>query len=690
MNAAEIEARLHELSRDELVEIITRANAEYWDQHAATLPDPLYDRLVERLRKLDPTAEILDNMGPQKPSGPTLEADRAVEIPPEQRFGAAVRHARPMLSLDKAYSAEEVKSWASKFEGDMIVMPKLDGIACSIRYDALGKLVLAATRGSGTEGEDVTANVLAIHVVPSRLPTALGAAGDDPDRPAKGVHGPVEVRGEVYMPLSVFQRFKEEFSNPRNLAAGALRNKDPKKSAAFGLHFAAYDLLEEGLATEREKVARMQELGLPGAYCEFVDRDGIAGAFESFSRKRSELDYEIDGVVYRADRLDEQKRLGLTAHHPRYAIAFKFQGDTGETTLLDVEWGVSRTGTITPMAMLQPIELSGAMISRAGLHNITQFRALGLTKGARVEVTRRGGVIPHVERVVTPGPGGETFAIPEQCPACGSPAQIRQKRDGEFLQCSQPKQCITARLRELEHFAKVIDIQGFGPKVITAVVDAGLLASPADFYRLQLAELVKLERLAEKSAQNLLAQVSAHREIPLAVFLEALGIDHLGPQNARLIASEFKTLTKIRALDRDALMEVKGIKEAIADAIVAGLAGHAAMIDELLKEVRVPDDEGAPAPAAGASEGPLAGKSFVFTGTLESFDRKTAQARVQALGGSTPDAVNKTLTVLVVGAGKGAKSSKQKKAEKLVAEGAAIEIIDEAEFVARMETAERR
>lgn len=674
MNAAEIEARLHDLTRDELVEIVTRANAEYWDQHAATLPDPLYDRLVERLRKLDPTASILDHMGPQKPEGPTIAADEAIGIPPAQRFGAAVRHARPMLSLDKAYSAEEVKTWASKFEGDMIVMPKLDGIACSIRYDERGKLVLAATRGSGTEGEDVTANVLEIAVVPAQLP--------------KG-HGPVEVRGEVYMPLSVFQRFKEEFSNPRNLAAGALRNKDPKKSGAFGLHFAAYDILEEGLQTEREKVARMQALGIPGAYCEFVDRDGIAGAFESFSRKRSELDYEIDGVVYRADRLDEQRRLGLTAHHPRYAIAFKFQGDTGETTLLDVEWGVSRTGTITPMAMLQPIELSGAMISRAGLHNITQFRALGLTRGARVEVTRRGGVIPHVERVVTPGPGGETFAIPEQCPACGSPAQVRQKRDGEFLQCSTPKSCITARLRELEHFAKVVDIQGFGPKVVTAVVDAGLLASPADFYRLQLEDLVKLERLAEKSAQNLLDQVAAHKVIPLPVFLEALGIEHLGPQNARLIAGEFRTLARIRSLDRDALMEVKGIKEAIADAIVAGLHAHAAMIDELIKEVAVPDEEAPAAPAAGAEAGPLAGKSFVFTGTLEGFDRKTAQLRVQALGGTTPDAVSKTLSVLVIGAGKGAKSSKQKKAEKLASEGAPIEIIDEAEFVARMETAER-
>ncbi len=673
MNAQEIEARLYEYDRDALVALVTQANAEYWDHNAATLPDPLYDRLVERLRQVDPNAEILDQLGERVPQGPVIEADDAVALPPQQRFGAAVRHARPMLSLDKAYSAEEVASWAAKFEGDIVVMPKLDGIACSIRYDRKGQLVLAATRGSGSEGEDITANVLEIDVVPAQLP--------------KG-HGPVEVRGEIYMPLSVFERFKKEFSNPRNLAAGAVRNKDAKKSSAFDLHFAAYDLIEEGLTSEREKFARMQALKLPAADHEFVDRAGIAGAFEGFSRRRAELDYEIDGVVYRADRLDEHERLGSTAHHPRYAIAFKFQGDSGETTLLDVEWGVSRTGTITPMAMLQPIELSGAMISRAGLHNLTQFRALGLSVGAKVEVTRRGGVIPHVERVVTPGPGAKTFAIPEQCPACGSPAQVRQKRDGEFLQCSKPKQCITARLRELEHFAKVVDIQGFGPKVVTAVVDAGLLSSPADFYRLDLAGLVKLERLAEKSAQNLLDQVQAHREIPLPVFLEALGIEHLGPQNGRLIAGEFLTLAKIRTLDREALMGVKGIKEAIADAIVSGLHGHAAMIDELLKEVRVPDAEAAPEPVAGAAAGPLEGKSFVFTGTLEGFDRKTAQKRVQALGGETPDAVSKTLSVLVVGAGKGAKSSKQKKAEKLIGDGASIEVISESEFVAMMEKAE--
>ena len=671
MNAAEIEARLHDLSRDALIELLTQANAEYWDDHAPTLPDPLYDRLVERLRKLDPDAEILSSMGPAQPSGPVVDADDVLGLPPAERFGTGVRHARPMLSLDKAYSAEEVSSWATKFEGDMIVMPKLDGIACSIRYDEQGRLVLAATRGSGTEGEDITANILVLADVPEQLPAG---------------HGPVEVRGEVHMLLSVFERFRGDFSNPRNLAAGAVRNKDAEKSRRFGLSFGAYDILEDGLTSEREKMARLAELGLPACDHEFVDRDGIAEAFERFSERRAQLDYEIDGVVYRADRVDEQERLGATAHHPRFAIAFKFQGDTGETTLHDVDWGVSRTGTITPMAMLEPIELSGAMISRAGLHNITQFRALGLTRGARVEVTRRGGVIPHVERVISPGPGAEAFPIPEQCPACGSPAAIRQKRDGEFLQCSNPSECVVARLRELEHFAKVVDIQGFGPKVVTAVVDAGLLASPADYYRMQLDDLVKLERLAEKSAQNLLDQVAAHRTIPLPTFLESLGIDHLGPQNARLLASNFLSLPKIRTLDQATLCAVKGIKEAIADAIIAGLAARAAMIDELLKEVTVPDEEAPPAPDPDQAPGALAGRSFVFTGTLEGFDRKSAQLRVRALGGETPSGVSAGLSVLVVGAGKtAAKSSKQKKAETLIEQGAGIEILGEEAFVTMME-----
>ncbi len=664
MNAAEIEARLHELSAAQLVPLIVEANAAYWDRNDAPLPDPLYDRMVERLRTLDPDAPVLQSMGPSAPSGDALSAKAAEDLPVQERFGAPVRHERPMLSLDKAYTAEEVHSWAEKFEGGLLVMPKLDGIACSIRYDAKGRLRLAATRGSGTEGEDITMNVLLI-----------------PDLPQTITRGPLEVRGEIYMRLSVFDKYAADFSNPRNTAAGGVRQKHGDGSRAADLTFGAYDIIGAELATEQEKMTLLRELRIPTADHVFIERDGIAESYEDLSRRRPDLDYEIDGVVYRADSVAEQERLGLTSHHPRYALAFKFQGDTGETTLLDVEWGVSRTGTITPMAILDPIELSGAMIGRAGLHNLTRFRALGLTRGAKVEVTRRGGVIPYVEKVVAAGDG--EFPIPTECPACGGSVVVRQKRDGEFLQCEHPEQCVTARLRELEHFAKVVDIQGFGPKIVTLVVEAGLLTTPADYFRLSHDELTSLERLASKSAQNLIDRIAAKRTIPLATFLEALGIDHLGPSNARLLADNFLSLAAIRELSQEALVEVKGIKEAIADAIVDGLAARAERIDDLLREVTVPDAEPPPAPPEGEDAGPLAGQSFVFTGTLEAFDRKTAQARVKALGGETPSGVSKSLTALVIGAGKGAKSSKQKKAEKLNGDGATIEVLTEDEFLER-------
>lgn len=669
MDAAEIESKLFDYPVGELVSIIRQANREYWDEAAATIPDTLYDRVVERLRQLDPGSPVLTDLGASVPPGHALGPAEVAKIPAEERFGSAVQHVRPMLSLDKGYGEDELNSWAAKFEGEVLVMPKMDGIACSIRYGWDGKLFLAATRGSGTEGEDITANLMQIDEIPHELP---------------GVEDAVEIRGELYMKLSVFERFKEDYSNPRNLTAGAMKQKDRAKSKSYGISFYAYDLLGTEDEDERGKMEKLRAWGMPVVEHRIVERDQLQATFEHFAKERDGLDFEIDGVVYRASRVSEQKRLGMTGHHPRYAMAYKFQGDTGTTTLDDVLWSVSRSGTVTPVALLKPIELSGAMISRASLHNLSLFRKLGVTRGATVEVTRRGGVIPYVERVVADGPGSEKFEEPTHCPACGSPVEMRQKREGEFLQCMNPDGCVTAKLRELEHFAKVVDIQGFGPKIVTAVVDAGLMSSPADFYRLRAEDLVQLERLAEKSAQNLIDQVEAHTELGLAVFLEALGIEHLGRRNSQLIARNFLTIAAVREVTREQLMDIKGVKEAIADAIVDGLEARGELIDELLRHVKVVDDAGEPDPLA-TPAGPLAGKSFVFTGTLESVDRKSAQAKVKALGGETPSGVSKTLSVLVVGKGRGAKSSKQKKAEKLITEGAEIEVMPEDAFLALVE-----
>ena len=662
MDATAVQAGLPKFTADELEALIRRGNVEYWDKHAPTLPDALYDQLVERLKRMNPDAAVLSAMGPSAPAEPALAADEAVLLPPGERFGAGVIHKRPMLSLDKCYNEVDLQAWATKFTGEIVVMPKMDGVACSLRYDRKGKLVLAATRGSGVEGEDITANALDIPAIPAQLKT-------------KGVE--LEIRGELYMKLSEFARFKGDFANPRNLTAGSIKQKDRSKSRAAHLSFFPYDVIGPDFADEREKFALLVELAFAEIDHEFVPREQLQAAYERFAKARAGLDYEIDGVVYRTSSVKEQQRLGLTGHHPRYAIAYKFQGDSGVTDLLDVLWSVSRTGVITPVALLEPVELSGAMIGRASLHNLNIFEALGVTHGCRVEVTRRGGVIPNVERVIEAGPHARSFELPTQCPACGSPTIRQKKREGEFLFCSQPKKCVQARLGELEHFAKVVDIQGFGPKVITAAVDAGLLSTPADFYTLRAAELEELERLGEKSAQNLIDQIEAHRELPLAVFLQALGVEHLGKQNAQLLAGEFEDLKKIRGLQRDDLMTVKGIKDAIADAIVDGLAARAELIDALLKHVEVLRGE-KPEPVAG---GALTGKSFVFTGTLEGFTREQAQARVLALGGETPSGVNKALSYLVVGAGKGAKSSKQKRAEELIAAGAPLKVLSEAEFL---------
>ena len=662
MDATAVQAGLPKFTADELEALIRRGNVEYWDKHAPTLPDALYDQLVERLKRMNPDAAVLSAMGPSAPAEPALAADEAVLLPPGERFGAGVIHKRPMLSLDKCYNEVDLQAWATKFTGEIVVMPKMDGVACSLRYDRKGKLVLAATRGSGVEGEDITANALDIPAIPAQLKT-------------KGVE--LEIRGELYMKLSEFARFKGDFANPRNLTAGSIKQKDRSKSRAAHLSFFPYDVIGPDFADEREKFALLVELAFAEIDHEFVPREQLQAAYERFAKARAGLDYEIDGVVYRTSSVKEQQRLGLTGHHPRYAIAYKFQGDSGVTDLLDVLWSVSRTGVITPVALLEPVELSGAMIGRASLHNLNIFEALGVTHGCRVEVTRRGGVIPHVGRGIEARPHARSFELPTQCPAGGGPATPQKKREGEFLFCSQPKKCVQARLGELEHFAKVVDIQGFGPKVITAAVDAGLLSPPAGFYTLRAAELGELGRPGGEGAQNPIHQVGAHPGLPLAVFLQALGVEHLGKQNAQLLAGEFEDLKKIRGLQRDDLMTVKGIKDAIADAIVDGLAARAELIDALLKHVEVLRGE-KPEPVAG---GALTGKSFVFTGTLEGFTRVQAQARVLALGGETPSGVNKALGYLVVGAGKGAKSSKQKKAEELIAAGAPLKVLSEAEFL---------
>ena len=568
---------------------------------------------------------------------------------------------------------EDRKDRRLPIEGEVMVMPKMDGIACSLRYDRSGKLVVAATRGSGQQGEDITVNVLDVPEVPAKVDFGGRELVDDE----------LEIRGELYMRLSVFQKtYAGEYSNPRNLTAGAVKHKERSNTKRHDLSFFAYDLDGFALHDEREKLEELRRMGFPSEFCRIVPREKLTEAYRDFDKRRPDLDYEIDGVVYRTSLASEQARLGETGHHPRWSIAYKFQGDSGITPLRDVEWSVSRTGTITPVAMLEPISLSGAMIGRASLHNLGLFQELGLNQGCTVEVTRRGGVIPNVERKVDDG-DGPAYAIPTKCPACGGPVETRKKRDGEFLYCVNPEQCISARLGELEHFAKVTKIEGFGPKIVGQAVERGLLTTPADYYRLTLEDLQSFDRLGRKSAQNLIDEVNAKRTLPAAVFLRALGIDHLGKQFGTLLVDNFDSLEAIRKVTVEQLVQIKGIKDAIAEALVKGFEARAELIDDLLEHISVEMPTAQERAAKEApKEGPLAGQSFLFTGTLEAFNRKEAQKLVDEHGGENAKGVTKALTYLVVGAGKGNKSSKQKKAEKLIDAGEPLQVISETEFLA--------
>lgn len=629
----------------ELEAQIRHHNALYWDKQAPEISDYDYDALVVRLKELAPDSPVLSAMGPS--AAPTL--------------GAEFRHTSPMLSLDKCYTPEDLADWAGTFEGQVIATPKFDGIACTLHYDESGKLAVAATRGDGTVGDDITVNALEIKDIPARIPAKHA----------------LEVRGEIYMRLSVFARFKQEgMSNPRNLTAGAIKQKDPKKSAAYGLSFAAYDLLGSDEETQHAELERLVKLGFPKVDYLVLERDEVLSGYEKFAGWRPTLDYEIDGVVFKVDAVKEQRRLGETAHHPRHSLAYKFQGDSGSSTLREIEWSVARTGAITPVAIVEPVALSGVTVTRASLHNVAFIDKLGLTLGAKVTLVRRGGVIPNVELVTEPGT--EPVVIPTVCPSCGSPV-VREK---DFLYCTTPHTCRRAVIGQISHFAATCDMLGFGDGILEQAYDKGLLRSPADFYTLRVEDLTKLERCGDKLAKKLVGEVKKKQTLELATFLRALGIHELGKHVSAILAAQYRTLDAVLAVTEEELAATHSIGETIAHSVVTGLVEARPAIDALRAHVTVTS----PPATEGGATGPLGGKSFVFTGKMVTLSRGEAEKRVRALGGGVLSAVNKTLTYLVVGADKtGPKSTKEKAADKLIGQGAPIQILSEDELLAMLE-----
>lgn len=634
--------KISEMTVSELESEIKRHNDLYFKKASPEISDYDFDRMVERLKKLDPNSQLLTEIGSDLSPG-----------------AKKIEHSSPMLSLDKCYGIEDLMKWAEKFEGEVSISPKIDGLAIAIRYDEEGKLQLAETRGDGFKGDEITENVKRVRDIPQKLQ-----------------HSWIEVRGEVYMPLSVFSTFKENFANPRNLASGALKQKDPDRTADYQLRFFAYDLMGLDLETEEKKYSYLKSLGFEPTPSSFVqkDRDTLQKKYEEFLEQRDQVDYEVDGVVYRANRVEEQIRLGASAHHPRWAIAYKFQGESGVTFLRDVEWSVSRTGALTPIGLVDPIDLSGASIHRISLHNYGMMEKLGVTLGAKVAVMRRGGVIPHLETVLEKT--DQEVLIPQSCPSCGSPV----KTQDDFLFCTNPGGCRKTKLGELEHFLKVLEIDGFGPKLIEQLYDAGFVEELNDFFTLTLDDLLSLDRVGEKLARKLLKNIESRKKIPLALFLQSLGIPELAKHVSEILAKKYRRLENIFQVSEAELADIHTIGEKIASQVVTGLKDKRDLINKLVEHIEL--DEKAP-----MQSGKLSGKTFLFTGKMASLKRHDAEKEVKMLGGEIADSVTRDLDFLVIGSEgyrNRQKGNKWMKAESLLQKGASIQIISEEDFLKKI------
>lgn len=667
MTEAEAANRLMRLARE-----IARHNRLYHDQDAPEISDADYDALVRENAALE--ARFPHLVREDSPS-------RQVGAAPSGPL-AKVAHARPMLSLENAFSAGEVEEFVRRVrrflalpEAEPVALtaePKIDGLSCSLRYEG-GRLVLAATRGDGTVGEDVTPNAKTIGDIPQELPRAPSV---------------LEVRGEVYMSKEDFAALNERqeasggkvFANPRNAAAGSLRQKDPTITSARPLRFLAHgwgECSEPLGSTQAEAVERLRSLGFPIAgqfrRCETVDE--ALAHYAAIEHVRADLPFDIDGVVYKVDRLDWQDRLGFVARAPRWGLAHKFPAEQAETTLEKIEIQVGRTGKLTPVGRLKPVGVGGVIVSNVTLHNRDEIARLGLREGDRVRIQRAGDVIPQVVENLTRDEPRPPFVYPDHCPICGSEAVAQE---GEVdIRCTGGLICPAQRIERLKHFVSrgAMDIDGLGEKTIEEFVGLGWLHGPADIFRLKdhRAELIGREGWKEKSVDNLLAAIDARVDFDSPRFLFGLGIRHIGAVTAKDLLKHFGTVEALReaATEPDALAQlstVEGVGPAVAEAIVDFFheAHNREELDELLALAR-------PAPfVSQARQTEWTGKTIVFTGSLQTMSRDEAKAQAERLGAKAAGSVSAKTDLVVAGPGAG---SKLKKAEEL-----GVKVIGEAEW----------
>ena len=645
----------------ELRTVIEKNNRLYYDQDAPELEDFEYDALTRELKELEAAyPELITPASPTQHVGGT----------PSGRF-AKVTHTVKMESLLDAFSYDELRDFDRRvqeagIEPEYVVEIKIDGLSCSLEYEN-GELVRASTRGDGVVGEDVTANVRAIKKIPKHLKNA----------PAF-----LEVRGEVYMPHEAFQHLCAEqelqgtapFKNPRNAAAGSLRQKDPKITGSRGLSIFVFNVQQirgEELTTHAESLDYLKSLGLPVSpryHIVYNIEDAIA-EIEQIGQNRSKLDFDMDGAVIKVNRFAQRDLMGSTNKFPRWAIAFKYPPEVKETTLRSIEVAVGRTGVLTPTACFDPIFLAGTTVARATLHNEDFIHQFGLRIGDTIQVRKAGDIIPEVIGVTHHAEDADPYEMPTVCPSCGAP--VVHLEDESALRCINPE-CPAQALRNLIHFASrdAMDIDGLGTAVATQLVEKGLVHSVADLYALTQEQLLTMDKFKEKSADNLYKAIERSKENNLDKLLFGFGIRNIGDKAAALLAEHFGTLEALREASVEAISEIDGFGGVMAQSIVEFFAK-----DGTADVVRRLADAGVNMKWKGEPKGDkLAGKTLVVTGTLETLSRSEAEALIVRNGGKASGSVSKKTSYVVAGAAAGSKLTK--------AQSLGVPVLTEEEFLA--------
>ena len=645
---------------EELRAVIEKNNRLYYDQDAPELEDFEYDALTRELKALE--AQFPELVTPNSPT-------QKVGGTPSGRF-AKVTHAVKMESLLDAFSYEELRDFDRRvreagIEPEYVVEIKIDGLSCSLEYEN-GELVRASTRGDGVVGEDVTRNVRAIRRIPKTLK-------DAPEF--------LEVRGEVYMPHEAFQHLCAEqelqgaapFKNPRNAAAGSLRQKDAKITGSRGLSIFIFNVQQirgKELTTHSESLDYLKSLGLPVSPRYHVVRDieQAIAEIEQIGQNRSKLDFDMDGAVIKVNNFAQRDRMGSTNKFPRWAIAFKYPPEVKETTLRSIEVAVGRTGVLTPTACVDPVFLAGPTVARAPLHNEDFIRQFGLCIGDTIQVRKAGDIIPEVIGVTRHAEGAEPFAMPTVCPSCGAP--VVHLEDEAALRCVNPE-CPAQSLRNIIHFASrdAMDIDGLGTAAATQLVEKGMVHSAADLYDLTREQLLTLDKFKEKSADNLLAAIERSKENNLDKLLFGFGIRNIGDKAAALLAEHFGTLQAIREASIEQISGIDGFGGVMAQSVVEFFAkdGTSDLVHRLA-------DAGLNMQWKGEPKGDkLAGKTLVVTGTLETLSRNEAEALIVKNGGKASGSVSKKTAYVVAGTAAGSKLTK--------AQALGVPVLTEAEFL---------